>query len=268
MDDLITTMKAQLYERVASPLTVSFILSWCLWNFRLITILLSSLEPEAKFKIIDTVLYPDAWSFWLHRLVGPIATCLLYVFVYPYPERLAFFWTKKKQRALKDIQVSLDSDVPLSPEQSRDLRLKCKKTVEDTQSIIDEHIGQVTALNRELAQLRAQITTQNSQIHQLERASGEINLNVTLAQVLGTIKHAPNVRDEIRRISGVESLGLDDTLNDLSQLGCIRQFDSVNERGHGVHGWAITQLGLKALDVYLSKQNDTELALSVPNNCQ
>jgi hypothetical protein len=243
-------MKAQLYERVTSPLTVSFVLSWCVWNFRLVAVLVSNMDPTAKFRIIDTVLYPDAWAFWLHRIVGPLVTCLFYVFVYPYPERWAFSWAKRKQRDLRSIQASLDSDVPLTPEQSRELRLKCKKAIEETQSIIDEHQEKAATLSKEIEQLNAKINQQNAQIDVLERRAGKMLLPDYHKKVLSTLKQGPNVTAEIKKSSGVNPIAVDDTLDELLQLGCIRQFNSVNEHGHGAHGWAVTQLGLKVLATY------------------
>jgi hypothetical protein len=38
-DDAIKSIRAELYERVASPLLGSFIVSWLIWNYRLILLI-------------------------------------------------------------------------------------------------------------------------------------------------------------------------------------------------------------------------------------
>lgn len=264
MDDLVTTMKAQLYERVSSPLTVSFVLSWCGWNFRLIAVLLSSIDPAVKFRMIDTVLYPDVWTLWLHRLIGPLVTCLLYVFVYPYPERWAFSWAKKKQRDLKAIQASLDSDIPLTPEQSRELRLKCKRAVEETQSIVAEHEEKVASFSVELSQLKDQLSQKDEQIERLEKRAGIVFLTDSHKSVLKMLKQTALLTEAIRSGSGVSTITVDDTLNELLQLSCVRQFNTINDAGHNTLGWAITQSGLQALARSEQQNSSEEMVLTRP----
>ena len=264
MDDLLTTMKAQLYERVASPLTVSFILSWCVWNFRLLAVLMSSMDPTAKFRMIDNVLYPDSMTFWLYRVGGPLITSLLYVFVYPYPERWAFTWAKKKQRDLRSIQAALDSDVPLTPEQSRELRLKCKKTVEDTQAIVEEHQEKIGNLMKEIAQLKSTITQQETTITNLEKRAGLILLTDDQLKILEILKPGSLGTDSLKENSGFSRILTDEVLNELAQLGCVRQFNSVTSDRQSTIGWAITQLGLQALLRLENSQNNTEMTLARP----
>jgi hypothetical protein len=212
--------------------------------------------------MIDTVLYPDAWTLWLHRLIGPLVTCLLYVFVYPYPERWAFSWAKKKQRDLKTIQASLDSDVPLTPEQSRELRLKCKKAVEETQSIVAEHEGKVASFSVELSQLKAQLSQKDEQIERLERRVGLIFLTDSHRSILKMLKQTALLKEAIRTGSGINTITIDDTLNDLLQLSCVRQFNTINDAEHSTLAWAITQPGLQALARAEQQNSSEEMMLS------
>lgn len=261
MDDLLTSIKAQLYERVASPLTVSFVLAWCGWNYRLIVILLSGMAPPDKFHMIDGALYPDTWTWWLYKILGPLLTSLLYVFVYPFPERWAFKWAKQKQRDLKTIQAALDSDVPLTPEQSRELRLKCKKAVEQTQAIVHEYEERVAQLDQELSALKADIERKHDQIRQLERRAGLIKLTAAGARVLTVLEAGTMLWDDVKVESGLANLLADDSMNELQQLGCVRQFESRNpQNGAMVKAWAITQPGLQALEEHRKRHSaDHEL---------
>lgn len=250
-------MKAQLYERVSSPLTSSFVLSWCAWNFRLITLMLSGMEPTAKFKMIDTVLYPDIWSAVLHFAIGPIVTSCLYVFLYPFPESWAFKWAKSKQNALRTFQANLDSEVPLTPEQSRELRLKCKKTVDETQSIVKEHQDSIKSLTEEIYTLKTNLSQKDQMIEQLEKRAGIVLLSDDQVLVLRALKNGSVHWDRLKaHVNLTGNLTLDDTLNELLTMNCARQFDSRTVNGTPAKAWAITQQGLQALDRH-EKENGT-----------
>jgi hypothetical protein len=42
VNEIVKSAKAQLSERIASPLIGSFVISWCLWNYKFLVILFSA----------------------------------------------------------------------------------------------------------------------------------------------------------------------------------------------------------------------------------
>lgn len=122
IEDLTTTIKAQLYERVSSPLLSSFFISWCGWNYKFILILFSGMASHEKIVYIDLNIFPNLTSAVVHGALLPALTSLLLIFVYPIPAEFIYRHVKINQRRLKEIQQSIDDESPLSKEQARKLR--------------------------------------------------------------------------------------------------------------------------------------------------
>jgi hypothetical protein len=167
MDDLIKTMKAQLYDRVSSPLIFTFILSWSLWNYKLILILLSGLPANDKlFQIEMLPLYLSPlkigrydidpwWNYWVRfGFLGPVITTLVYLYVLPFFEAAAFELTQKKVAVLKKIKLKAEDDVPIGQEESRTLR----QAIRDSQKLLDTAIEEQARLfKKEKAALESKL---------------------------------------------------------------------------------------------------------------
>lgn len=122
IEDFTTTIKAQLYERVSSPLLSSFFISWCGWNYKFILILFSGMASHEKIVYIDLNIFPNLMSAVIHGALLPTLTSLLLIFVYPIPAEFIYRHVKINQRRLKEIQQSIDDESPLSKEQARKIR--------------------------------------------------------------------------------------------------------------------------------------------------
>lgn len=141
MEDFIKNIKAQLYDRVTSPLSFSFIVSWALWNYRYLIIIISSMEPDKKFSAIDSLsaAYTSNWVYWLQfGFVFPLVTTCLYIFVYPLPAKFVFRYVREKQRELKTIQTSIDDETPMSMEESRALKRHVREIVKEHEAEIND----------------------------------------------------------------------------------------------------------------------------------
>lgn len=62
LDDLLTSAKQTLVERLASPLLGSFAAAWCVWNYKFLVVLFSSAGVSQTFALIEKFAFPDAWS--------------------------------------------------------------------------------------------------------------------------------------------------------------------------------------------------------------
>ncbi|SEO79581.1 hypothetical protein [Pseudomonas sp. NFACC39-1] len=122
IEDFTTTIKAQLYERVSSPLLSSFIISWCGWNYKFLLILISSLHTPEKIIYIDLNIFPNIQSIIIHGIALPLITSLLLIFAYPIPAEYIYRHVKTTQRRLKEIQQSIDDESPISKVQARKIR--------------------------------------------------------------------------------------------------------------------------------------------------
>lgn len=127
-DDLSKSIKAQLYERVSSPLLGSFAISWVAWNYRFVLTLISSLPLNEKLAFIDTHIFPSYTQVLLQGGLYPLVTALLLIFVYPIPAKYVYAYWKKRQRDLKEVQQKIDYETPLSREEARQIRREALQT--------------------------------------------------------------------------------------------------------------------------------------------
>lgn len=122
MNDLITSIKADLYERAASPLFGMFSISWALWNYKLIMVIFSSMEIKAKLEFISQDLYPELVASILQAGIYPAITTAVFIFIYPYPAKYVYEHTRNRQKELKEIKQKIEDETPLTIEESREIR--------------------------------------------------------------------------------------------------------------------------------------------------
>ncbi len=135
-EDLIKTVKAQLYDRLTSPLLGCFLLSWVIWNYKFIFTLFSEMKTEEKFKFIESYIYAGHYSHFIYGLLLPFITTLFFIFIYPYPAKFAYAFFRKRQVELKEIQQKIDDETPLTREEARKIRSDAvKMSIEFEQEI-------------------------------------------------------------------------------------------------------------------------------------
>lgn len=129
-DDVIKTIKAQLYDRVTSPLFGTFVMSWLGWNWRLPVLFLfdSSMHVTDKFAYISTNLYPAPSNYWFNGLLYPLVTTGFFIGVYPWLARPVYGYWRYQQKKQKELQQKIDDETTLTVEEARELRRDVLKT--------------------------------------------------------------------------------------------------------------------------------------------
>ncbi|WP_289329490.1 hypothetical protein [Pseudomonas sp. 'CRE Jenny 4'] len=122
LDDIATTIKAQLYERVTSPLLGAFLISWCIINYKLILIVLSSLSAPEKIVYIELNLFCTTSDYIFKGVIYPLAAALSLILIYPYPAAWIYRVSKTHKRHLKQIQQTIDDETPLTKDDARKIR--------------------------------------------------------------------------------------------------------------------------------------------------
>lgn len=135
-EDLIKTVKAQLYDRLTSPLLGCFLLSWVIWNYKFIFTLFSEMKTEDKFKFIENYIYVGHYAHFIYGLLLPFIITLFFIFIYPYPAKFAYAFFRKRQVELKEIQQKIDDETPLTRDEARKIRSDAvKMSIEFEQEI-------------------------------------------------------------------------------------------------------------------------------------
>jgi len=206
MDDLVKSFKAQLYDRVSSPLLSSFVLAWIVWNHRLFMVLLSSdLKIFEKFIYVDSILYPTWREIAGPGFIWPLMSALALLFLYPIPGRWVYEYVRKEQRELKRIQQRIDDETPLTVESARALRTEMRLIQEE----IDSKDSQISTLRASIQSLEEErdrnLRSGQSLFEGLELSSRQKNIlamvaahpetQVSLYQHLSSASHVVVARD-------------------------------------------------------------------------
>lgn len=60
LEDLLKAAREQAADRLTSPLIGSFIVSWCLWNYRFLVILFFDATVSQTFRLIEASVVFDS----------------------------------------------------------------------------------------------------------------------------------------------------------------------------------------------------------------
>ena len=151
IDEILKSAKAQISERIASPLIGSFVISWSLWNYKFLVILFSSASVSQTFLLIDKIAFPTVWSLALNGVLLPILTAVTYIFVYPYPAKYVYEFTRHRQKEINAVRQRIEDETPLTIEESRIIRAEVFQTEKAHQEIVDRLNGEISRLKLDFA---------------------------------------------------------------------------------------------------------------------
>ncbi len=155
MDDLAKSVKAQLYERVSSPLLASFALSWAAWNYRFILVLVSSMPVTEKIGYIDSRVFPTIEEISLRGALYPLLTALALIFLYPIPAKYVYQYWRRQQKELKEIQQQIDDETPLTKEEARQLRREVLSASIEYDKALQSRTAEISRLKELVEELQA-----------------------------------------------------------------------------------------------------------------
>ncbi|WP_312259937.1 hypothetical protein [Limnohabitans sp.] len=196
VDEIVKSAKAQLSERIASPLIGSFAISWCLWNYKFLVILFSYASVSHTFVLVDTIVFPSIWSLIFNGVLFPAATTFAYIFVYPYPAKYVYEFTRHRQKEINEVRQRIEDETLLTIEESRKIRAEVIQTEKAHQEIVDRLNGEISRLKLEMtngqpepptvppavdeSSKEAVTPTQLAVLKLLENAGGKMDENILI----------------------------------------------------------------------------------------
>jgi hypothetical protein len=155
LEEIIRSTRGNLAERFASPLMGSFSISWAFWNYKFLVILFSSTPLIETFDLIKSISFPDTSAVLLKGIVLPGLTAAIYIFVYPYPAKFVYEFTRNRQKEINDIRRRIEDETPLTLEESRRIRSELHRTEKEHREEIDSKSSEIERLKAEIASLRS-----------------------------------------------------------------------------------------------------------------
>ncbi|BBB31185.1 hypothetical protein [Neptunomonas japonica] len=124
IEESIKSIKADLYDRVSSPLMFGFCVAWCVWNYKFLLVLLSDEKVLEKVRIIDEILYKTDYQVLFYGIFYPLCSTLIYIFIYPYPAKIIFSFYKRRQSEIASVKKKIEDYELLSKEESFKIKNK------------------------------------------------------------------------------------------------------------------------------------------------
>ena len=143
LSNTLKSVQSTILDRLTSPLAGSFAVAWVVWNYRFIVVLFSDATISRTFQLIDTLIYPDQWTFLSRAIFYPALSAAAYIFFYPYPAKFVAAFTQRRYQELDNQQKKIAEDVLMSIEEARQLRSYFAKR---EQQLLEE----IDALNKSI----------------------------------------------------------------------------------------------------------------------
>jgi hypothetical protein len=137
-----------LFERVTSPLYGTLIISWLIWNWKIIYLTLFVDSEEIEGTKIDFIL--NNYSEINHLLTYPLISTLLLITIFPFISNGAYWVNLKFKKWKIDQKNSIEEKQLLTLEQSISIRKELKEKENDFQEMISKKDLEITLLKKEL----------------------------------------------------------------------------------------------------------------------
>lgn len=135
-------------ERLASPLTGTFALSWSLWNFKFFVILFSKNSVTDTYALIQTECFPNPFMSFFNGLVAPLTLTMAYFYLLPVLSKIIFEEWSRTQKETKDIKQRWEDQNLLGYAEGQELRQNLRLA----QGKLEDFDTEVRKLKAELRQ--------------------------------------------------------------------------------------------------------------------
>lgn len=123
LKELATSFKAILYDRIVSPLSGAFLLSWIIFNWKILALIFLGKTP-----IIERISYIESNYINIDSIIiNPAISTAIIVFIYPWISNVAYIVWQKSLSFKIQTRIKYENSTPLTVEQSVELRKEIQK---------------------------------------------------------------------------------------------------------------------------------------------
>lgn len=158
-DEARKSINSILYERMTSPLYGTLIITWLIWNWKIVYLTLFVSEDQIEGDKITYIVhhYCDLWTLIYWPLISTVAIIVLIPFI----SNGAYWLTLKFNLWRHDQKIKIENNQVLSIEQSIELRTEManmearfKESLNSKDEQVKSLLAQISQLNEEAKQLQ------------------------------------------------------------------------------------------------------------------
>lgn len=217
-EDIKKSISAILYERTTSPLFGTFIISWMIFNWKIIYLTLFISEDKIQINKIDyiTTNCNNVWNL----IWSPLISTFILITIIPLFSNGAYWITilynKWKLEKKKEVELSQQ----LTLEQSIELR----KQISEQENQFEKMLS---SKDLEIKQLRQVLDTNGSQI-------GETEFQELARRIKENINYLDRYKDIIRRIQNSNYADDSDKKN-ADVIHLLESYNVIENKGNGIY---------------------------------
>ncbi len=211
-DEISTSIKATLYERISCPFISSFVLACLFWNWKIPLILFSDLTYKAKVfeihRIYDPV-YCFLWwivpipYFWIYGVIFPLLSALFYIYVYTWFARKFF---RKWQQYISDkrnAKSEIEKKELLSTEKASELFERLATQERYYYELQQSNTEKINDLNQKCDKLAQQEATSSNNVKTLteEKASYQVQIKPLSNEIDGLKGQLTDARKQLEQLT-------------------------------------------------------------------
>jgi len=193
LDDLKKSLNQIIYERTSSPFYGSLIVSWLIWNWRIVYLTFIISENKIEKNKIDFIL--EHYADTNHIIVFPLLSTIIILTVIPFISNGAYWLSLRFNKWKTDQKNTIDKKQLLTVEQSLEIREEISRQEDRFAKLIESK-------NTEISQLKLQIDeyvkkTSNIVQDTTKKSSTELSL---------LVERIKNNKDELKQYNQMETL--------------------------------------------------------------
>jgi len=234
LDEIKKSINATLYERTASPLYGTLVISWSLWNWKIFYLTMFVSEEKISINKIDYIV--NNFSNPHHLITYPVISALVMLTLIPFASNAAFWLTLKFEKWKKYQKNLVENKQLLSIEQSIELRTRVFDIEEKYTKILLDKDSEIKQLNSLIESIKNP-PLQFEQKNKLNSTEKElINLKLKMNSNKDQAKEYEKLMEVIQRGDSLSFNNIDPSL-----VALLESYNVVENLGKG--NYKLTEIG-------------------------
>lgn len=170
--DVLASIMGAIKDRLGNPLLGTYVITWCLWNFRVLLVLFGEGEkgwPE-KLAYLDRALLTEWWTFPYYGMSMPLLLSLIWLYALPPVLRVFAVHHQKELLKTRTQVLQVQDKMPLSQSEATELRNRSRKESERWKAERTQLLLAIDELNAKVETLEAAHPAAQANLEKVEDA--------------------------------------------------------------------------------------------------